>query len=92
MAKKKKSAEKSPWGKHSVEDIKRTEHDAYVIQMGMEIFDSDGKIVFNSRAVAVYYNKILNNLLDIIDGGDEDERNDAIRCLGTLHVHPLRIN
>lgn len=83
---------KGPFGEYSVEDVFRAEACSYVIQVGVDLFDNDGQMIFSKKAAIMYYNKILNELMNVIDGGDDAERADAIRCLGTFRIMPLRIN
>lgn len=83
---------KVPFKIYSAEEIKKLEIDSYVIQVGVDLYAEEGRMVFTKNAAAVYYNKILNHLLDIIDGGDAEEVMNAHRCLRSLHVMPLRIN
>lgn len=73
-------------------EVMRAEACSYVIQVGADLFHHEGKMVFSKKATAMYYNKILNGLLDIIDGGDDEERADAMKCLASLQIMPLRIN
>lgn len=83
---------KGPFGEYSVEDIFKAEASSYVIQVGVDLFDNNGQMIFSKKAAIMYYNKILNELMNVIDGGDDTERADAMRCLRTLHIMPLRIN
>jgi hypothetical protein len=83
---------KKPFKIYNAEEIKKLEVDSYVIQVGVDLYAEDGRFVFTKKAAIVYYNKILNHLLDIIEGGDEEEVMNAHRCLRNLHVMPLRIN
>lgn len=85
-------SKKSPYNNYSVAEIMLAESCSYVIQVGKDLFSYEGRMIFNKKTSIVHYNKILNNLMDIIDGGDDEERNDAIKCLGSLHILPLRIN
>lgn len=92
MAKNKSKKQKSPFGKYSIEQIMRVEANTYVIQVGSDIFDDGGNFFFSKKAAAVLHNRILDNLLDVIDAGDDEERADAIKCMLSLQIMPLRIN
>lgn len=84
--------EKSPYGKYSVAQIMKSEIDAFVIQVGKELFDEGGRVVFTKAAADLYHHKIKENLIDMLDGGDADERQEALEALTQLRVMPLRIN
>lgn len=86
------SEPKSPFQNYTVAEVMLAESCSYVIQVGSDLFSNDGKLVFSKKSAIMYYNKILNSLMDVIDGGDEEERADAMKCLRSLHIHPLRIN
>ena len=97
MPKKKKTTlpaviPKSEWGKYTFAQILKSEQDSFVIQVGKDLFDDEGRLVFSKTAADIYHKKILENLLDILDGGDSDEKQDAMEALATLRVMPLRIN
>lgn len=89
MAKKKN---KKPFGDYTFEQILSAEEESYVIQVGCDLFDLDGKLVFDKPAAAMYYNQILKELVSAIEGGSRYEKKEALRALCTLRIHPLRIN
>lgn len=95
MAKKKLGVaviNKSSYGKYTFAQILNSEKDAYVIQVGKDLFDADGKLVFSKAAADLYHSKIMDNLLDLLDGGDAEEKHEALTALASLRVMPLRIN
>lgn len=89
MAKKKT---KNIFGIYTFKEIQAAEAKSYVIQLGRDLFEIGGKHIFDKAAANMYYNKILNELQNVIEGGDAEEIKDAVRALGSLRIHPLRIN
>jgi hypothetical protein len=99
MAKKKKVTTKevaviprSPYHPYTVAQIFKSEQDAFVIQVGKDLFDEGGRLVFSKNAADIYHSKIKENLLDLLDGGDADEIEEAMSALASLRIMPLRIN
>lgn len=88
MAKK----QKNPFGRYTFKQIQSAEAESYMIQVGKALFDVDGRELFDKKACVIYYNQILEELTNVIEGGDEDEKADAITMLGGLRVHSLRIH
>ena len=91
MAKAKKAKEpRGPYVNYSMKQIESMESDCFVIQVGTDYFDVEGKIRFSKTAANMYLMKIQNELQDSIEGGDDEERVDAHRILLTLRVLPFR--
>lgn len=84
--------EKSPFRGFTLSQINSIEADTYVIQVGVDLFCYKGQFFFTKRSAALLYNKILVNLVDLINNGDTEQKNDATKCLGNLRILPLRIN
>lgn len=86
------SQKKSPFKGFTINEVFAAESTSYVIQVGVDLFCHKGRFCFDKRNAALFYNRILSNLVDLITNGDEDQKKEALRCLGSLRISPLRIN
>lgn len=91
MAKKKTLTEKSPFVGHSVEQIAYAEATSYVIQVGVDFFESKGHLTFSAKQAEGIYLKLLAALSDSIKNGSTEDRLTALKCIQTLQILPLRI-
>lgn len=85
-------SKKSPFIGYSSEQVMAIEATTYVLQVGSEIFNTNGKWVFTKKSAYIYYNKILRELLDQLRNGNNKQRKNAERVLQGLKVLPLRIH
>lgn len=90
MAKKKVST--SPFRGYSVEEVLESEACSYVIQVGSDLFEKDGMLVFSKKNAITHYNRILKQVYGYLDSGTRKEKESAKRVLMNLRVLPLRIN
>lgn len=86
------SKEKSPYIGYTLEEIQEAEATAYVIQVGSDMFHYKGNYTFSHKSAIYFRNKIVANLVDLIENGDEDQKKNAHRCMLALHVRPLRVH
>lgn len=85
--------EKSPYGKHSVEDVMATEAGRYYIQLGDDMFESEtGKMAFDRDRAEYFFNQIREGLDNLKANGTESEKEEAVWVLGNLRMIPLRIH
>jgi|GEM_PF-7108678 len=93
MVKTKKAKKLSgPYVNYSNKQIQSMEQDCFVIQVGTDCFEVDGKIRFSRTAAEMYLVKITNELQDSIEGGDDSERVDAHQLLLSLRIIPFRFH
>lgn len=91
MAKKRKCPPGSPFVTHTVEQIAYAEATSYVIQVGVDFFESKGHLTFSRKNAEGVYTKVLGVLLHSIENGSEEDKATALKCLLTLQLLPLRI-
>lgn len=91
MSKKKAPKEKSPFVSHSIEQIAYSEATSYVIQVGVDFFESKGHLTFSLKNAQTIYAKLLGALVESVKEGSEEDRITALKCLLTLQILPLRI-
>lgn len=91
MAKKKKLKDSSPFKGHSVEQIAYAEATSYVIQVGVDFFESKGHLTFSQKQAEGIYLKLLFALQDSVKNGSREDRLTALKCISTLKILPLRI-
>lgn len=84
--------EKSPFINYTVEEVLASEAVTYVIQVGSDIFNVNGRWVFNKKSAAIYYNKILRQLLDEMANGTDKQKRNAKRVFLSFKILPLRIH
>lgn len=76
----------------SLEQVSVIESDAFMIQVGGEIYFHRDKCSFSVRNVMGFYLKILENLSIVYKNGNEQEKQDALYCMQQCRVLPLRIH
>lgn len=89
MPKKKQSD--SPYVGRTLQDVENLEKDAFVIQVGADVFMDQGFWAFDAENTEFYYGQILNGLNEMKEKGTENEKEDAIKCLLLLKSFPLRL-
>lgn len=82
---------KGPFKSYSIEDVKEAESNSFVIQFGQDFFSEDGDFVFTAPQAEKHYNKLLTNIIKMLNEGTEKQRRHALNCLARLEVRPLRI-
>lgn len=87
-----KKKEKSPYKNFTLEEVMTAESNSYVIQIGEDFFSYEGDYTFSKNGAEHYYDQILNGLNDLLENGDETEKEDAFKSLLLLKVYPLRIH
>jgi hypothetical protein len=85
-------AEKNPFVGYTLDEIREAEATAYVIQVGSDMFRYKGNYTFSYKSAVYFRNKILDNLMDLINNGDQDQKDNAFRVLKSLQILPLRIH
>jgi hypothetical protein len=84
--------DKSPYGNHSVEDVFMAEVGNYYIQVGHEIFEYEGKMVFSRDRAEAFFDDIVDDLNDLKENGDELEKKNAHKNLLYLKIFPFRVH
>lgn len=79
---------------YTVDEVLACEAVTYVIQVGSDLFDSDGKggWFFNKKSAIKHYNKILRVLTEQMNTGTKKERKNAKRVIENLKILPLRLH
>lgn len=83
---------KRPFVGYTAEEVMAFEAVTYILQVGSDVFDIKGKLVFTKKGAQIYYNKVLRELLDQIKNGTKKQKKNAMRALLGLKVLPLRIH
>lgn len=84
--------EKSPFKSFTVEEVFNAEATNYTIQVGSDFYCHDGGMVFSKKTAALFYNKILGQVINMMNNGNTKQKQSAHRILRNLKVLPLRIN
>lgn len=85
--------EKSPYGKHSFEDVLVAESGHYYIQLGDDMFESEnGKMAFNKDRAEHFFNQLRKGLDDLKEHGTQEQKEEASWMLYHLKMYPLRIH
>lgn len=85
--------EKSPYKRHSIEEVMAAENGNYYIQIGDTMFESDtGKLAFNKERAEMFYDNILAGLIDMKKNGTYEEKEEATFCQLNLRIIPLRFH
>lgn len=89
----KKKKDKSPYGRHTVEEIMQTEKDRFYIQAGEGMFENEnGKIAFTRDRAEYFYSLAWEGFNMMIVQGTPEEKEDALRCLLNFRIVPLRFH
>lgn len=71
----------------------RTEAGNYYIQIGDSLFESEtGKVAFSLERAEHFYAVVFEGLRDMRKNGDDEEREDALKCLLNFRIIPLRFH
>lgn len=76
----------------SVDDVFEAERKFYIIQIGKDIFAHKGRASFDRRSTEAHYNRILSEIIDMINTGNAKQRYYARRALQNFRILPLRIH
>jgi hypothetical protein len=82
----------SPFVGYTVAEVMYAEHTTYAIQVGSDFYVHNGKITFSQKTAVTLYNKVLMNLIDVVNNGTTKQRKKALFCLSTLQILPFRLN
>ena len=85
------SIEKSPFRDFTIEEIRSAEKDAFVIQVGIEIFTYKEVGIFTKKIAESLYPQIMADLMKLLEKGSLKDKNDARFCLRNMRIMPLRI-
>jgi hypothetical protein len=84
---------KNPYADYTIEQIMAVEADKFVIQVGADLLQNEaGKMAFSKDRTDELFGQILINLNEMKESADPQERQDALSCLNSLHIWPLRIH
>jgi len=87
---KKKNGEKNPY-RYSATDLRIAEQ-GFWIQIGTEVYISDGIIVFPPEIIEQVSKAVLKELRNILDNGADEEKDSAMLALASFYIHPLRVH
>jgi len=85
------SKKKSPYKNFSVEQVSRAELTSFVIMVGNDFYAKKGCFVFSKQQAEKNYNLILSKMIETIHSGTEREKKNALKCMATFNILPLRI-
>ena len=86
-----KKRKNSPFVCFTIDEVKSIEANCYVIQVGVDLYDHGGQFIFDKRSANRHLKKILNGLVDVIQGKNKKQSEQAMWCLSTLAIMPVRI-
>jgi hypothetical protein len=81
----------NPFVNATLEEIEQIENDYYILQIGADVFEMDGKMAFKKERAEDFYHTAIAGLKEMLEHGDKLEKEDAYRCLLLTRVIPLRI-
>lgn len=83
---------KNPFVNYTTEEVLASEAVTYIIQVGTELFNINGRWVFSKKSAAIYHNKILRELSMQLNSGNKRDRDRAQKALAGLKILPLRVH
>lgn len=90
------SEKKSPdimYNGHTIEEVMSIEATHYYIQIGDELLESEtGKLSFSKDRVEDMFAQVFESLKHMRKHGTDEEKADALKCLLSFRIHPLRIH
>jgi hypothetical protein len=87
-----KKSEKQ-YKEYTIEEVMAVERDRFVIQVGDDLLSSEtGKMAFSKERVEELYDQVLEGLNEMKKSEVLQEKEDALACLQTLRIIPLRIH
>ena len=76
---------KSPFGGYTIEEVRRMENGFFLVQMGGDFLAEDGHYLFTRKEAIKLYNSTYNDLIKIInDGNDKDRAYSTELILGLM--------
>ena len=85
------SKNKSPFVGYTLEEIRRSEANSFVIMIGNDFYNKNGDFTFTLAQAEKYYEILLENILITLDEGTPKQKKAALSCLARLHILPLRL-
>ena len=83
---------KFPYVSVTEKELRDMERNSYVIFLGGDFLVYDGYNSFSKKEVEAIYEETLNDILSVIDKGEEKDRQYALKVLGTLRIAPMRMH
>lgn len=83
---------KSPFVEYTTDEILASEKNAYVIQIGKDLFSTDTKLSFTKAAADHYYDQIMVALEDQLKNGSKKEKRIAKQIVENFRILPLRFH
>lgn len=78
---------------HTIEEVMSIEAEHYYIQIGDSMLESEsGKLSFKKDRVEDMFEQIWESLKHMRKHGTDEEKADALKCLMSFRIHPLRIH
>jgi hypothetical protein len=83
---------KNPYLNFTLDELARAESCCYAIQLGNDFYSHNDQCVFKKSQIIRHYNKILDELVYLLNNGSEKEKKKARFYIERFHVHPLRVH
>lgn len=83
---------KSPFVSYTPEQIFAAENNAFVIQVGLDVFSIQEQWHFTRWSAHAYFNKVIHELKHELKHGNKKQRSEAVEMLGHVRIMPLRIH
>lgn len=83
---------KSPYGQYTLDEVMEVEAGNYFIQVGVDIFSHDGRMVFSRERAEFFFDKIFRDLTNMKKNGSKEVLSDAEACLFFLKIVPMRLH
>ena len=83
------SKKKSAFVHYSEKEVNRMERNYYCLQFGGDFLCEDNLFLFTKVEVARLYNDTLKDLAEIVQDGNEKDRNYALDLIATMQIKPM---
>lgn len=86
------SKKKSAYKGYSEDDVRRIEDNFFCLEVGGDYWCEEGFYLFTKKEVIKVYNKVLDNLNDLMRSDSDKDRAYAIDLLGRMYVRQIRLH
>lgn len=83
---------KSSYLGYSEEEVKDLESNYFCLVMGGEFVVEDGSYTFTKKEVSKLYNIMLNDLVSVVEDGNEKDKKYALELIFGLIIQPMRLH
>lgn len=81
-----------PFRGYTEKEVRRMENGYYCLVLGGDFVLQDKFYLFTEREISKLYEDTLENLLKIIEDGDEKDKQYAISLIPGLLIQPMRLH